>query len=138
MATGAYISTDFLNMAFGSETVSRYATIKTAGEATSDARLAQGIAWAERSVENQFRASRYAVPFSLNTTDLAIVKHWMAVYALHWLRLARGIDTTEIDQMQEEKRRVDKEITRYARGIDVFGSGDRDTIRPEAPFTAPA
>lgn len=84
---GAYISQTDIENRFGTSTVAKWSQLEETTEAADTSRIATAIAWAEEFVENRFRGTRYAVPFT-GTSKMLV--DWCAVHAGVWLYSNRG------------------------------------------------
>lgn len=130
---GTYITgADLYNM-FGQPNVDKFAGVSTAAGATAAERIDAAIEYAEATVESAFVNTEYDVPFTLNGSDLTIVKGWMAVLAIDWLRRARGIDTDEKDHIQVLKEKTESEMRMVIAGLRSFRSGEYDSSVPTVP-----
>lgn len=84
---GRYISQTDIEDRFGVSTVAKWSQLDEATDAADTDRITRAIEWAEELVENRFRGTRYAVPFS-GTSKMLV--DWCAVHAGVWLYSSRG------------------------------------------------
>ncbi len=132
-ATGTYISDSLIYELFGSDQVTKWATLDTRGFSGNEARLQAAIDWAEANIETRFRGSKWAIPFAVGAAGMKTIRHWMVVYAVMWLRGGRPLDDDQKDYVLELKKAVDDEITECLMGAWTFESGEVDTTTPEVP-----
>lgn len=122
----SYITKTDLEDVVGRENVAIWSSINNDQDVENVAdlgRVATAILLGEEYIEDRFRESKYAVPFTTVTTRL---KMWMATVACWELYKARGIrDVDEEGRPNNRvfnlKKEVDKEIDRVLAGMLKVG-----------------
>ena len=133
---GTYISQSNVEDVFGTTNVALWSQLSPSSSTADTARIASAIAYAEEYVENRFRGSRYAVPFSGSSTQLI---DWMAKLAGVWLYESRGLrdtaaaGTDDANRVRIHKRLVDNEIKGVLMGSARLNLGSATGRQPTAP-----
>lgn len=129
----AYITQTQIEYVFGTSNVQQWSQLDPTLETTDTTRVAQAIAYAEETINDRFRGSRYTVPF---TTVGYVVKDWAAKLAGVWLYQSRGSrganDANADDLISGHRRAVMEEMDLYLAGQRVM-----DTGTVSYPHTAP-
>lgn len=122
---GTYIAQSDIEGVFGVANVAAWSVVDPDGDTSTAnaARVTLAIAYGEAYVEDRFRSSRYAVPFtSTGSAFPPIFKDWMAKIAGVWLYDNRGIRNSGGD---EDSNRIRFHLKVSNELMDLYLSGQR-------------
>ncbi len=131
---GSYIGQTDIEDVFGQDNVAKWSQLDNDVNTADTSRITKSITYAEETVNDRFRNSRYAVPFTGTISEK--IKEWCAKLAGIWLYENRGIrDTnTEGNKFTGMKDDVNEEINKYLSGARQLNATAHDGSAPTAPF----
>lgn len=129
-----YITQTDIENVFGSGNVATWSNL-SGGTTADSTRIAEAIAYAEQTINDRFRGSRYTVPMTATSGTLYQVKAWAARLAGVWLYRARGMnDEGETDKLDALEERVLAEISDCLAGARGMAATPADSDQPTAPI----
>ena len=131
---GSYIAQSDIENIFGTDNVAKWSQLDNDLATADTSRIALAITYAGETVEDKFRNSRYAIPFTGTISQK--IKEWCAKIAGIWLYSNRGMRDTnaEGDKFQDMKDDVEKEMDLYVAGVRRLDAEKHDGSAPTSPF----
>lgn len=130
---GRYINQSNVEDVYGIDNVATWSNLE-GGTAANVSRIASAIAYAEALIDDSFRDSRYAVPF---TTVPVILQDWCAKLTGVWLFTCRPLYSKKPEDTEgflAIKEAVEDEIRTYNAGQRVMDAVKSSTIDVTAPI----
>lgn len=113
--------TDIENL-FGTANVARWSQLDNTSTDTNTTRITLALTVADAMIDDRFRGSVYAVPF---TTVPTMVTQWAAKFAGVWLYSSRGINNRAGASGEEADQRILFHQKTAMEEIDFYVSGRR-------------
>lgn len=132
-SAGSYIIQADIENVFGTSNVQKWSQLDNDFDIADTTRITTAITYAEERVENRFRESRYALPFSPISNE---IKEWCAKLAGIWLYQSRGQDddNEEGNKLEQLRKNVEDAISMCLAGITKLNTGRHDEAAPTAPI----
>jgi phage gp36-like protein len=127
----SYASKSDIELHFGDRNVAIWSNLDNTDAAANDARITEALTYADADIDDRFRNSRYAVPFSPVPTK---VKEWSAKLAGIWLFESRPGKREENTTYVDMKRDIADEIDLYLVGSRQLDATLNDADSPTAPI----
>lgn len=134
---GRYVDNDDLYDVWGERNIITWSDLD-GGRTLDQDRVDAAISWAEAYVENRFRRTRYAIPFTIGSAgdyDYQL-KNWVASFAGDKLYKARSArrGAEEESRTSAVIKEVQKEMAQVLGGQLEIDAGKVRTPTPTAPF----
>ena len=129
----AYCSRTDVDNIYGTHNVAKWSQLDNDQAAANTTRIAEAIADSDGEIDDRFRQSRYATPFSPVPRK---VKTWSARLSGIWLMQSRPRLTIEdINAFADMRQAVDDEMNLYVAGNRHLNAAYRCADMPTAPET---
>lgn len=131
--TGSYCDQNDVENVFGANNIISWSNLDNEMATANTVRIQKAIDVAEEHIDNRFRNSRYAVPFSGTIPE--VITDMAAKLAGVWLYQSRGIDESDEEEkgkISRIKDSVDKDIGLYLSGARHLNAALSDTF-PTGP-----
>ena len=120
-AVTTYYSTQTdLQNHFGTDNITKWSNLDNTSTSVNTTRIGLANAYAYGYINDRFRGSKYAIPFT--GTFPAVLVVWAARLAAIWLYESRGQsdENEEGNKLEDKREDVDKEISEYLAGQKNF------------------
>ena len=136
---GRYIDLSDVQRKFGADNIATWSDPNNLNALDTDS-VDEAIAWAEDKIDDQFRDSRYRIPFSFIGSKPRTLVYWAVAYAGQWLYLSRGLEDKDAGKRImiliegiDGDGGIEAEIRGYLAGKQKLNVARADTM-PEAPI----
>jgi phage gp36-like protein len=132
---GTYITKANMQTYYGNDSILNWSQLDKDLEQSTydDDRITAAIAWAEAHIEDRFRGSMYAVPFSTLGNTLKQFMIIAAAYYLNRPRMNYSMKDKDRDPLLVEYEDMMAEIDLILMGVKKFDEISHDSQAPEAP-----
>ena len=130
-----YITQSDIESVFGDDNIATWSNLDNTDATANTDRITSAINYAQSSIDDRFRFTRYLVPLQGDGVTLYIVKDWAAKLAGIWLYMSRGVrDSNEQgDKLSEMKDSVYEEMDTYLSGQRKLNAVYNYSDTPNAP-----
>lgn len=134
---GTYIDKDDVKNEIGASNLAIWSNLNRDDAEEDATRITWAIAWAERTIEAQFRGSQYLIPLSATSGTLGVIKSIVAKLAAWKLYSSRGMmdDNDEVGgSVQSLKDDAETEMSRIISGELELAAVLSEPNMPSAPI----